>query len=138
MNIVFLILLLPLHRSGSGRPQYLELGVSSETDEDSDGVVLQKESKESDERTGKDVKGVLKKIPDKKAALVEMKIRDKETNKTKTQTFLHLPSSFQYTITNCFCGGNCQEIHTPNVWKCNDTCRRICGTACTICGTRQV
>merc|ERR1719259_1224882 len=139
VNSFLILFFFCFFNSGSGKPQYLKLGISSETDEDGDHVVLKKDEKKVEkEDVKKDMKEALKKIPDKKAALVEVKVKDKATNETKVQTFLHLPKSFQYTITNCFCGGNCQEIHDPDVWKCNDTCRRICGTPCTVCGTRQI
>jgi hypothetical protein len=35
-------------------------------------------------------------------------ITDKKTNSTQLKSYLYMPKSFQYTITNCFCGGNCQ------------------------------
>jgi len=77
-------------------------------------------------------------LQDSQAALVEMEVTDIETNSTHLENFLYMPKTFQYTVTNCFCGGNCQEIYDPDVWKCNDTCRRICQTSCTVCGTRQI
>merc|ERR1719187_574385 len=72
-----------------------------------------------------------------KAALVKVSVKD-GNKKDKTRSFLYLPKSFQYTVTKCFCGGSCQEVHVPDKWRCNDTCRRICKTACTVCGTRAL
>ncbi|XP_023326001.1 uncharacterized protein LOC111699535 isoform X2 [Eurytemora carolleeae] len=139
-----ILLIIILQRTGEGKPQYLELGGGGTSIEEagvqSEQSGEQEETQKIREKIGAGVQELheaLKTLPDSKAALLEMKVKDNETNSTKTQNFLYLPKSFQYTITNCFCGGNCQEIHDPETWKCNDTCRRICKTPCTVCGTRQ-
>merc|ERR1739844_374859 len=74
-------------------------------------------------------------LPDEKASLLDVDIVDKD-NKTHNKHFLFIPKTFHYTVTHCFCGGKCQERHKPNSWDCNATCRRICKTSCTVCGTR--
>merc|ERR1719219_3163016 len=123
MKQVKLLFLFCLSATGFGKPQYLKMGTVSTSSEANkmNKMVLQSESSGESENSSDEVKEALKELPDSKAALLEMKVKDKKTNKTKTQNFLYLPKSFQYTITNCFCGGNCQEIHDPDVWKCNDT-----------------